>query len=755
MFSASFNITLETAYREATNRKHAYFCIEHLLFSLLEDKEVQDVIMHCGGRLKELKLDLESFFKKYVEEVDDSEHYPGLSETEIGPIQTPAIQRVLQRAVFHMHSAGKEMVTGKDVLVQIFSEKDSHAAFYLRKQDISEIDVIQYLSHGIAKVDIDESDVDDPTDLDDGAHPARTRKKKKILEALTENLSKQATQGLLDPIIGREKELERLIKILCRRQKNNPLLLGEPGVGKTAMASALAQKIARGDVPEVLQDAKVYSLNVGSLVAGTKFRGEFEDRLKKLVKELSRLPNPILFIDEIHTIVGAGATGTGSMDAANLLKPMLSNGKIRCVGSTTHEDFKKHFEKDRALTRRFSTIDLTEPDIDETVEILTGLKDRFEEHHKVTFTKSALRAAAELSSKHITDRFLPDKAIDVLDEAGATNAIRPAAKRKKNVTDKDIEEVVSAIARVPVNAVNSRDEKTLRHLEDKLQTFVFGQNDAVIAVSRAIKRSRANLKGDDKPVGCFLFAGPTGVGKTELARALSTVLGVPFHRFDMSEYMEKHAVARLIGAPPGYVGYEEGGILTDLVRRQPYAVLLLDEIEKAHEDIYNILLQVMDDASLTDSHGKRADFRNIILIMTTNAGSEKAAGLGFGNHSSSSNRDTAIKKLFKPEFRNRLDDIIYFAGLPVDVIRKVAQKFIVELEEQLKTRKVTLTVAEPVFDYLAANGYDPVLGARPMKRLIQTKIKDTLADELLFGKLATGGTLHVTLKDDTLHFAYN
>jgi len=520
------------------------------------------------------------------------------------------------------------------------------------------------------------------------------------------------------------------------------------------MASALAQRIVSGEVPDTLKGAKIYTLNMGSLIAGTRFRGEFEERLRKVIDELSKIERAILHIDEIHTIVGAGATGTGSMDAANLLKPALASGKIRCIGSTTHDDYKKHFEKDRALNRRFSVIDLDEPSIAETVKILEGLKEKFEKHHNVEYSKPALRAAAELSAKHINDMFLPDKAIDVIDEAGAANKILPSKKRKKKLTEREIEKVVSAIAKVPIKNISGSDETTLKNLEAELMKIVFGQDKAVRSVALAIKRSRANLKGDGRPMGSFLFAGPTGVGKTELAKALSQVMSVPFHRFDMSEYMEKHSVARLIGAPPGYVGYEEGGILTDLVRKQPYAVVLFDEIEKAHEDVYNILLQVMDDAILTDTHGKKADFRNVIIIMTTNAGSEKAHSLGFGNLHSGDNREKAVKRMFKPEFRNRLDETIYFTSLPPEVIGMIVDKFIGELEAQLKERRVTFSLSDEAREWLTKKGFDPILGARPMDRLIQKEIKDPLADEILFGKLKKGGAVKIELIDGKISFQY-
>lgn len=755
MFSTDLAYTIEAAFREAHKRHHAYFCVEHLLFALLHNDESSKVLRACGASLSALKRAIEKFFEQHVEAAH-SELRDGRAYYE-EPTQTPAVQRVLQRALVHMHSAGKQIVSAPDVLVAIFSEEDSHAAYLLAEQGLSRLDVVQYISHGVSKHDSDDSDepeaeVSESGSSEDDGEQERKSHKGKFLEKLTEDLTEKAKNGELDPIIGRDKEIERAIKVLCRRQKNNPLFLGDPGVGKSAMAHALALRIVSNQVPAQLKGARVFSLNIGSLIAGTKFRGEFEERLKGVVQELKKIGNVVLFIDEIHTIVGAGATGTGTMDAANLLKPALASGKLRCVGSTTHEDYKKSFEKDRALSRRFSTIDLLEPSIEETTEILKGLKSRFEEHHGVKYSEGALKAAAELSAKHINDRSLPDKAIDVIDEAGAANSILPSKKRKKLITEREVEDIVSAIARVPVRSVSKSDTELLQGLEDRLRCQVFGQDKAVAAVARAIKRSRASLKSDTKPVGCFLFAGPTGVGKTELAKALAKELGVNFHRFDMSEYMEKHAVARLIGAPPGYVGYEEGGQLTDLVRRQPYAVLLFDEIEKAHEDIYNILLQVMDDARLTDSHGKKADFRNVVLIMTTNAGSEKAAALGFGEMRSDSNRDQAVKKLFKPEFRNRLDEIVYFSPLPIEIIRMVVDKCVAELSLQLASRQVTITLSSDARDWLAKRGFDPVLGARPMARLLQKEIKDKLADEILFGRLKNGGRVNVLSSDHGLDF---
>lgn len=760
MFSTELSFTLEAAFREAVTRHHAFFCLEHVLFALLFDENVTTVVRHCGGDEREIKKDLEQFFDQ-LETLESEDSSVPAAVRDIEPQQTPALRRVLQRAIMHMQAAGKDTITLLDVLVALFSEEDSHAVHALEKQGVTRLDVLNFVAHGISKInplkagkglpDGESEEEEELSDEDGDEQPSR-RSKRKALEQFAEDLCAQAERGELDPVIGRDAEVERALKILCRRQKNNPLFLGDPGVGKTAMAAAIAQRIVDGKVPDKLKGARLFSLQVGSLIAGTKFRGEFEERLRRIVEELLAISNAILFIDEIHTIVGAGATGSGSMDAANLLKPALASGKLRCIGSTTHEDYKKSFEKDRALSRRFSVIDLSEPSIRETIQILKGLKGRFETHHSVRFLPSSLKAAAELSAKHITDRFLPDKAIDVLDEAGAANMLLDPSKRKRAIGEREIERVVSTIARVPVKSVSATDEEALRTLEERLSKQVFGQDQAVKALVRAIKRSRASLKVDDKPVGCFLFAGPTGVGKTELSRALAKELGVHFHRFDMSEYMEKHAVARLIGAPPGYVGYEEGGQLTDLVRRQPYAVLLFDEIEKAHEDIFHILLQVMDDARLTDSHGKKADFRNVVLILTTNAGSEKAAALGFGDKVVTGHREEAIKRLFKPEFRNRLDEIIHFTSLAPSVIQRIVQKLLSELASQLEERAIELRVEDSARELLARRGFDPVLGARPMARLIQREIKDPLADEILFGKLKRGGSVLVREKDDHLDF---
>ncbi len=750
MFSTELGLTLEAAFREAASRRHAFFCLEHLLYALSFDEKIMGVLQAAGADVSALRKDLELFFDKNIEVIPSKPQRASAAE----PAQTPAVQRVLQRAIMHVRSAQKDVITPSEVLVALFSEEDSHAVYFLAKQGVSRLDVLNVVAHGTPSASRDPSGREDLLSEfeDEGDEGGASSARRSALEQFTEDITAQARAGRLDPVIGRESELERTIKILCRRQKNNPLFLGEPGVGKTAMAHAVASRIVAGEVPEQLTGAEVLLLNMGTLVAGTKFRGEFEDRVRKVIQEVKDRPKAILFIDELHTVVGAGATGNGSLDAANLLKPALASGELRCMGSTTHQDYKKTIEKDRALSRRFSTVDLPEPSIEETVQILEGLKERFERYHKVTFAPKALRAAAELSAKHITERFLPDKAIDVIDEAGAANSLLPKNKRRKSISEEQIEKVVSAIARVPVRSVSDSDSAMLRDLAANLSSRVFGQEKAVQAIAQAIKRSRASLQSEAKPIGSFLFAGPTGVGKTELARALAQEMGVNFHRFDMSEFNDKHLVARFVGAPPGYVGYEEGGLLIDLARKHPYGVILFDEIEKAHPDVFNIFLQIMDDASLTDSQGRKADFRNTIVIFTTNAGSEKAAAIGFGSSQPHNFRDTAIKALFKPEFRNRLDETVYFSPLPLPIIVQIVEKFIKELEKQLVGRKIAFEVSREAQEWLAQKGFDPVFGARPMARLIQKELKDPLADEILFGDLREGGTVKIALEGGKLAF---
>jgi len=748
MFSTELGLTLEAAFREASSRRHAFFCLEHLLYALSFDEQVMEILNHVGADLSLLRKDLETFFDKHVEIIP----LKGTKVPASEPAQTPAVQRVLQRAIMHVRSAQKDVITPTEVLVALFSEEDSHAVFYLAKQGIGRVDVLSFIAHGISRSVTEEEEISTERYEDGEEEPIGARSGRTALEQFTENLTEFAKLGKLDPVIGREEEIGRTIKVLCRRQKNNPLFLGEPGVGKTAMAHAIASRIASEEIPEQLKGAEVFLLNMGTLVAGTKFRGEFEDRIRKVMDELKRHPKAILFIDELHTIVGAGATGNGSLDAANLLKPALASGDIRCMGSTTHGDYKKSIEKDSALSRRFSTIDLPEPSVEETVKILEGLRGKYEAFHQATFSLEALQAAAELSAKYVNDRFLPDKAIDVLDEAGAANSLLTKGKRKKVITEEQIEKVVASIARVPITNVSSSDEKLLKNLEKNLRKVVFGQDAAVEAVARAIKRSRASLQGESKPIGSFLFAGPTGVGKTELAKALAKEMGVHFHRFDMSEFNDKHLVARFTGAPPGYVGDEEGGLLIDVVKKNPYSVILFDEIEKAHPDIFSIFLQIMDNAALTDSQGRKADFRNVVVIFTTNAGSEKAASLGFGSSQQNTFRDAAVKTLFKPEFRNRLDETVYFSPLPMSVILQVVGKFIKELEVQLANRKVSIQVSEEAQEWFASKGFDTVFGARPMSRLIQKELKNKLADEILFGSLRDGGTVAIDCKDGELTF---
>jgi ATP-dependent Clp protease ATP-binding subunit ClpA len=740
----SLEAALTLAVREARRRRHEFLTVEHVFAALLEDAAVVDVLRACGGDVSRLKGEVAAWLDAHVDRLP-----PGV---DVPPEQTLAFQRVLQRAAAHVQSAGKDEVDGRHVLAAIFREPDCQAAYLLAQQGITRLDVITYIAHGIPKVPQgpQAEPGESPEDEEDeaGSRPARDP-----LAAFTENLVERAAAGRIDPLIGRERELERTVQVLCRRRKNNPLFVGDPGVGKTALVEGLALRIHRGEVPAALREAQVYALDMGALLAGTKFRGEFEARLKAVLAALREKPGAILFIDEIHTVVGAGATHGGSMDASNILKPALASGELRCVGATTFQDFKQHFERDRALARRFQKIDVGEPTVEETHAILRGLKARYEAHHGVGYTDGALRAAAELSARHVHDRFLPDKAIDVIDEAGARAQL---AGGKKVVRTRDVEQVVALMARIPPRQVSASDRDRLATLDRDLKLVVFGQDAAIDTVVAAIRLARAGLGQPEKPVGSFLFAGPTGVGKTEVARQLALALGVEFVRFDMSEYMEKHTVSRLVGAPPGYVGFDQGGLLTDAIRRTPHAVLLLDEIEKAHPDIFNVLLQVMDHATLTDAQGRKADFHHVILIMTTNAGAQEmaAAAIGFGTPSNAEKGRKALERLFSPEFRNRLDAVVPFAGLSPEAVERVVDKFVSELEAQLAARRVTIELTPAARRWLAERGYDPAFGARPMARLIQQELKRPLADELLFGRLKSGGRVDIDAGPDGLRFAF-
>ena len=744
MISKELSATLGLAVREAKKRRHEYVCVEHVLFAILHDSEGIDIIEHCGGDTENIKKKLEKFFSDRLERFSEDGDYVLQ--------QTVGFQRVIQRAVNHVRSAEKNEVHVGDILASIFQEKDSHATYYLESEGVSRLSVLKYISHdrqqGVEKEDTDESAGED----------GKKKKKENPLELYTVDLVKKAGQGKIDPLIGRANELQRVIQVLCRRRKNNPVFVGDPGVGKTAIAEGLAQRIHDGDVPDILLDARLFSLDLAAVLAGTKFRGDFEQRLKGVLNELKAMDNVILYIDEIHTVVGAGATSSGSIDASNILKPVLAVGGLRCMGSTTHEEYKNHFEKDRALSRRFEKIDVAEPSIQETVLILNGLKHCYEAHHHVEYTEQAIEAAAELAGKYINDRYLPDKAIDVIDEAGVLSRLEGGdGKRKIRVTD--IEKIVASMAKIPPKTVSTSDRSRLKTLSKRLQSVIFGQDDAIESLSTAIKRSRAGLASPDKPIGSFLFTGPTGVGKTEVAKQLSKTLGVEFIRFDMSEYMEKHAVARLIGAPPGYIGFDQGGLLTEQIRKSPHSVLLLDEIEKAHPDLINILLQVFDHGTLTDNNGKKADFRNVIIIMSSNAGAREMSSktIGFGDPKSDvqDKGKTAIERLFSPEFRNRLDAIITFNALDRKIMEQVVDKFIRELEAQIADRKVAIHMSPGARSWLAKNGYDSRYGARPLARLIQTEVKDRLSDEILFGKLAKGGRVNIGVKDDKLTFTYN
>ncbi|MGD8445384.1 MAG: ATP-dependent Clp protease ATP-binding subunit ClpA, partial [Desulfobacterales bacterium] len=738
MISKELSATLGFAVREAKKRRHEYVSIEHILFAILYDPTGIDIVENCGGNVESLINSIEDFFEEKIERIPAGNEYVLQ--------QTIGFQRVIQRAVNHARSAEKPEVTVSDILASIFLEKDSHAEYFLSAEGITRLDVLNFIAHNVSKNAEEESP-------NESTKPTKERRKKKAnsLELFTTNLVKFAAQGKLDPLIGRKTEMERTMQVLCRRRKNNPVYIGDPGVGKTAMAEGLAQRIQSGDVPDLLKDVEIFALDLGGMLAGTKFRGDFEQRLKGVIAELKKKPKAILFIDEIHTIVGAGATSSGSMDASNILKPVLTSGEIRCIGSSTFEEFKTHFEKDRALSRRFEKIEIFEPPVTETVQILKGLRSRYEEHHGIAYTDSALRAAAELSSKFLNDRYLPDKAIDVIDEAGAFIRLSGAVNRKK-INPADIEKIVAKMARIPTQSVSTSDRTKLEQLADGLKRVVFGQDDAIKALVTSIKRSRAGLGTPERPVGCFLFTGPTGVGKTEVARQVAMNLGVEFIRYDMSEYMEKHAVARLIGAPPGYIGFDQGGLLTDGIRKHPHSVLLLDEIEKAHPDLFSILLQVMDHATLTDNTGKKADFRNVILMMTSNAGtremSQQTIGFGDVKKDTASKGIKAIEKMFSPEFRNRLDEVINFNSLNLDIMRKVVDKFIKELNGQLTAKKITLSISDRVRTWLAKKGYDPQYGARPLARVIQTEIKDALSDEILFGRMQKGGEVGIDLKND-------
>ena len=746
MISKELEGTLNTALKEAKSRRHEYVCLEHLLYALLQDKDASGAIINCGGDIDRLRKGLEEFFQTQLETL------PGGSDHQ--PQQTLSFHRVLQRAVIHAQSAEKKEINGGNLLIAMFREPDSYAVYLLQEQGITRFDLVNYISHGISKIAAAE---EWPQSEEEQSEEEKPDRRVKPLEAFAVNLVAKAQQGNIDPLIGRDDEIERTIHVLCRRRKNNPIYVGDPGVGKTALAEGLALKIHHGEVPDVLKDAVIYALDMGALLAGTKFRGDFEARLKGVLAGLKKLPNSILFIDEIHTIVGAGATSGGSMDASNILKPALASGELKCIGSTTYHDYKSYFERDRALARRFQRIEVPEPSQDEAYKILEGLKPHYEKHHGVHYSSGAIRAAVQLSAKHINDRKLPDKAIDVIDEVGAAVKIQPPDKRKKSIGAKDIERIVAKIAKIPPRSVSTSDKEQLQNLDRDLKLTVFGQDTAIDTLTSTIRLSRSGLGHPEKPIGCFLFSGPTGVGKTEVAKQLAHTMGIEFIRFDMSEYMEKHTVSRLIGAPPGYVGFDQGGLLTDAINRNPYAVLLLDEIEKAHPDLFNILLQVMDHAALTDNNGKKADFRNIILIMTTNAGAREMSGapLGFGARSNAGKGKEAIEKMFSPEFRNRLDAMIVFNSLSMEIIERVVDKFIIELDHQLNEKKVFLQLTVKARHWLAEKGYDPSFGARPMARLIQNEIKRVLADEILFGRLQSGGKVEVDENEGKLAFTYS
>ncbi len=744
MIAQELEVSLHMAFVEARQQRHEFITVEHLLQALLDNPSASDVLRACSANIDDLRASLSNFIK------DNTPQVSGTEEVDTQP--TLGFQRVIQRAIMHVQSTGngKKEVTGANVLVAIFGEKDSHAVYYLHQQGVTRLDVVNYIAHGIRKSDPPEAAKSDSSmDGEEGGAGSERAEKASPLEQYTQNLNQAAKDGKIDPLIGRDYEVERTIQILCRRRKNNPLLVGEAGVGKTAIAEGLAWRITEGTVPEVLSEAVVYSLDMGALLAGTKYRGDFEQRLKGVLKNLRDKPNAILFIDEIHTLIGAGAASGGTLDASNLLKPALSSGQLKCIGATTFTEYRGIFEKDSALSRRFQKVDVVEPTVPETIEILKGLKPRFEQHHAVEYTPEALQAAAELSAKYINDRHLPDKAIDVIDEAGAAQRVKAQADRKGTITRSEIEEIVAKIARIPPANVSNDDRSKLQTLERDLKSVVFGQDKALEVLASAVKMARSGLGKPEKPIGSFLFSGPTGVGKTEAAKQLAYILGVDLIRFDMSEYMERHAVSRLIGAPPGYVGYDQGGLLTEAVTKKPHSVLLLDEIEKAHPDIFNVLLQVMDHGTLTDNNGRKADFRNVIIIMTTNAGAEtmQKSVMGFTTQKLAGDEMADIKRLFTPEFRNRLDAIVSFSALSTEIILRVVDKFLMQLEDQLHEKKVEATFSDKLKAYLGKKGFDPLMGARPMARLIQDTIRKALADELLFGRLANGGSVHVDIDD--------
>jgi len=742
-FANALEQTLHKALEAASSRRHEYATLEHLLLALIDDQHAAKVMAACGVDLGELRSTVAHYLDNELEALK--------VEGDSDPSPTSGFQRVVQRAILHVQSSGRDEVTGANVLVALFSERESYAVYFLQQQDMSRLDAVSYISHGVGKGGTPaETSTPQGAEEDKKEKGEAKQKGESALKQFCVDLNQKARDGKIDPLIGRGPEVDRTVQILCRRSKNNPLYVGDPGVGKTAIAEGLARKIIEGNVPDVLRPAVIYALDMGALLAGTRYRGDFEERLKAVVNELEKLPHAILFIDEIHTVIGAGATSGGAMDASNLLKPALSSGAIRCIGSTTYKEFRNHFEKDRALLRRFQKIDVNEPMIEDTVKILAGLRSAFEGHHNVRYTPDAIKSAVELSARYINDRKLPDKAIDVIDEVGAMQMLLPVSRRKKVITPREIEAVVATMARIPPKSVSTDDKATLASLETDLKRVVFGQDKAIEVLSSAIKLSRAGLRDPNKPIGNYLFSGPTGVGKTEVARQLASIMGIPLQRFDMSEYMERHSVSRLIGAPPGYVGYDQGGLLTDAVDQQPHSVLLLDEIEKAHPDLFNILLQVMDNGKLTDHHGKTVDFRNVVLIMTTNAGAADMAseGIGFGNVSKEDASEDAVKRMFTPEFRNRLDAIVPFNYLPTEVVSRVVEKFILELELQLADRNVHISLDDAARKWLTDKGYDRLYGARPMGRLIQEKVKQPLAEELLFGKLIHGGEVKVRMKED-------